>query len=236
MAESAVQRALVRPYSLLRLTSDLASYREYMRLRAGGDDTSATGREIELHIGRLNGRPVWVREGTPDVDKLWEVFIHHAHLPPARIQRRGMHLIWDLGAGIGLTMADLAVEFPDARVIGVEPDADSAALARRNFEPWDNHAGLIEGTVGVEDGPGETLSLNAMLERTGGPVQLVKMDVGGGERDLLTRNTEWAAEGGCIKVEVHGDYTTGDCERDLQALGFRARRDRRHERWVLAER
>jgi hypothetical protein len=213
----ALQRALVRPYVLLRLTSDLASYREYMRLRSNG---RANGGEVELHIGRLNGRSVWVREGTPDVDALWEVFIDRRHLPPARVQRRGVHKIWDLGAGIGLTMADMAVEFPDARVVGVEPDASKAALARRNFEPWDNHAGLIEARVG------DDLSLNDLLERTGGPVEFVRMDVGGAERELLTSDTEWAAEVGCIKVEVHGGYTTDDCARDLEALGFRARRRR----------
>jgi hypothetical protein len=212
---TALQRALTRPNALLRLTSDLSSYREYMRLRTNGQ---TTGGEVELHIGRLNGRSVWVREGTPDVDALWKVFIGRRHLPPARVQRRGMHLIWDLGAGIGLTMADMAVEFPDARIIGVEPDAQKAALARRNFEPWDNHAGLIEARVGAE------LSLNALLERTGGPVQFVWMDVGGAERELLTSDTEWAADVWCIKVEVHGDYTTDDCAHDLEALGFRARR------------
>jgi hypothetical protein len=224
---AALQRALVRPNALLRLTSDLASYREYMRLRTDGQ---ASGDEVELHIGRLNGRPVWVREGTRDVDALWKVFIGRRHLPPARVQRRGMHLIWDLGAGIGLTMADMAVEFPDARIVGVEQDAANAALARRNFEPWDNHAGLIDARVP------DDLSLNALLERTGGPVQFVRMDVGGAERELLASDTEWAAEVGCIKVEVHGDYTTGDCARDLEALGFRARPDRRHGAAVLGER
>jgi hypothetical protein len=213
---TALQRALVRPNALLRLTSDLASYREYMRLRTVNGQASEA--EVELHIGRLNGRPVWVREGTADVDALWKVFIGRHHLPPARVQRRGMHLIWDLGAGIGLTMADMAVEFPDARIVGVEQDAERVALARRNFEPWDNHAGIIDARVG------EDLSLNALLERTGGPVQFVWMDVGGAERELLASDTEWAAEVGCIKVEVHGDYTTHDCARDLEALGFRARR------------
>jgi FkbM family methyltransferase len=226
--------------------------------------TGDGSREVELRIGRLSGRSVWVREGTADVDTLWDVFIHHYHLPPARVQRRGVFLIWDLGANIGLTMADMGVEFPDARIVGVELDADNAALARRNFESWDDRASLIEAAAWPEDGetwyhrwpggtsgyyaheptPGEepqgpvvpTLSLNTLLERTGGPVQFVKMDVEGAERDLLTKNTEWAAQVGCIKVEVHGEYTPDDCVRDLEALGFKARRDRRHPAAVLGVR
>lgn len=256
MAPPLIKRALLRPFTLLRLTSDLASYHEYLRLRQAGEHTSEGDTEVELHIGRLSGRPVWVREGTADVDTVWDVFIHRYHLPPARVQRRGVELIWDLGANIGLTMADLAVQLPDARIVGVELDAANAALARRNFEAWDDRAQLIEAAAWPEDGetwyhrwpgatsayyaheptPGEpsqgpvvpTLSLDSLLERTGGPVSFVKMDVEGAERALLTRNTGWAAEVGCIKVEVHGDYTPEDCVGDLERLGFGARRDRRH--------
>jgi FkbM family methyltransferase len=264
VAPSIVKRALVRPFALLRLTSNWSSYKEYMRLREAGEHTSEGETEVELNIGRLSGRSVWIREGTADVDTIWDVFIHRYHLPPAYVMRRGIHSIWDLGANIGLTMADMAVEFPDAKkIVGVELDAANAALARRNFEPWDDRAGIIEAAAWPEDGetwyhrwpgdtsayyaheptPGEepqgpvvpTLSLNSLLDRTGGPVSYVKMDVEGAERELLRRNTEWAAQVGCIKVEVHGDYTTDDCTRDLKALGFRARRDRRHGAAVLGE-
>ena len=264
MAPALVKRAVLRPFTLLRLTSDLRSYREYVRLRRATEHTSEGETEVELHIAQLSGRPVWVREGTADVDTVWDVFIHHYHRPPARVQRRGIELVWDLGANIGLTMADMAVEFPDARVVGVELDAANAALARRNFEPWDDRAELIEAAAWPEDGetwyhrwpggtsgyyahepsPGHepqgpvvpTLSLDTLLERTGGPVSYVKMDVEGAERELLSRNTGWAAEVGCIKVEVHGDYTVDDCARDLERLGFKARRDRRHGAAVVGVR
>lgn len=264
MARSVASRALLRPFTLLRLTSSFASYREYVRLRQAGEHTSEGETEVELHIAQLSGRPIVVREGTADVDTVWDVFIHHYHRPPARVQRRGVELIWDLGANIGLTMADLAVEFPDARVVGVELDAANAALARRNFEPWDERTELIEAAAWPEDGetwyhrwpggtsgyhahpptPGEepqgpvvpTLSLDTLLARTGGPVSYVKMDVEGAERELLSRNTAWAAEVQSINVEVHGDYKPGDCVRDLERLGFRARRSRRHRAAVVGVR
>jgi hypothetical protein len=227
MADSVVQRALVRPNTLLRLTSDLASYRQYMALREGD---GAPDREVELRIGRLSGRSVWVRPGTADVDQLWDVFVRHSHMPPARIQRRGVFLIWDLGARIGLSLADLAVEFPDAKLVGVEPDPENVALARRNFESWDDRASVIEEPI-------EPDTLNSLLERGGGgPVHLVRMDVGGLERELLTRDTEWAEQVWCIKVTVHGDYTREACVADLERLGFRARPDRRHDHVVLGER
>lgn len=261
---SALKRALVRPVALLRLTGDRESYREFMRMREAGAHTSEGDSEVELRIGALSGRSVWVREGTADVDTVWDVFIHGYHLPPARVQRRGIHLVWDLGANIGLTMADMALRWPESRVVGVELDAANAVLARRNFEAWDDRAELIEAAVWPEDGetwyhrwpgatsayyaheptPGEppqgpvvpALSLDTLLARTGGPVSFVKMDVEGAERELLNRNTDWASEVGCIKVEVHGDYTPGDCVRDLERLGFGARRDRRHSAAVVGVR
>jgi FkbM family methyltransferase len=261
---SALKRALVRPVALLRLTADRESYREFMRMRSQPEHTSQGEKEVELRMGRLAGRPIRVREGTADVDTVWDVFVHGYHLPPAKVQRRGMHLVWDLGANIGLTMADMALRWPESRVVGVELDADNAALARRNFEPWDDRAELIEAAVWPEDGetwyhrwPGATsayhvheptpaekpqgpvvptLSLNTLLERTGGPVAFVKMDIEGAERDVLTQNTEWAAQVGCIKVEVHGDYAPEQCMSDLERLGFEARRDRRHDAAVVGTR
>jgi FkbM family methyltransferase len=152
MAVAALKRALVRPVALLRLTADRESYREFMRLRAQDEHTSEGEKEVELRVGRLNGRPVWLREGTADVDTLWDVFVHSYHLPPARVQRRGMHLVWDLGANIGLTMADLAERHPGARVVGVELDAENAALARLNVAPWGARCAVIEGAVWPDDG------------------------------------------------------------------------------------
>jgi FkbM family methyltransferase len=261
----AVKRALVRPVAFLRLTHDRRSYREFMRLRELPEHTSEGHTEVELEMAELNGRSVWVREGTADVDTVWDVFIHRYHLPPARVQRRGMHLVWDLGANIGLTVADMAQRWPESRVIGVEMDAANADLARRNFDAWSERAEVIQAAAWPEDGeawyhrwpggtsayhlrpptPGEepqgpvvpTLSLDTLLERCGGgPVAFVKMDVEGAERELLRRNTDWAAQVGCIKVEVHGDYTPEDCVADLERLGFRARRDRRHDAAVTGVR
>jgi FkbM family methyltransferase len=259
-----LRRALTRPVALLRLTHDWQSYREFMRLRAMAEHTSEGEERVELEIADLSGRRVVVRSGTADVDTVWDTFVHRYHLPPAKVQRCGVHLVWDLGANIGLTMADMAQRWPESRVVGVELDAANAQLARRNFEPWDDRGEILQAAVWPDDGEGwyhrwaggtsayhlheptpgeepqgplvETLSLDTLLDRTGGPVAFVKMDVEGAERELLRRNTGWAAEVGCIKVEVHGDYMPADCMADLERLGFDARRDKRHDAAVLGVR
>ena len=208
----ALQRALVRPVALLRLTADRSSYREYMRLRES-PDPGAAGREVELRIGGLAGRPVWVREGTGDADRLWDVFIESPHLPPARIQRRGLPLVWDVGARTGIATAEMALRWPEARVVAVVADPADAALARRNVEPWDDRAEVVGAPLTPE-------SLNAL---DGAPAY-VWIDAGGAARELLTRDTGWAGGLGAIKVRVAGDYTAGQCAADLKRLGFKAKR------------
>ena len=213
----------MRPVALLRLTADRESYREYLRLRESPGDSN---REVELRIGRLAGRPVWVREGTDDVDKLWETFIDSHHLPPAKVQRRGMHRVWDLGAGLGLATAEMALRWPEARVVGVERDPAKAALATRNIEPWNDRAEVRQAEVNAD-------FLNGLGDE---PVAYVRMNLDGAERALLNDDTDWAAGVRCIKVYVHGGYSREECAADLERLGFRAGPDRRHERAVLGVR
>jgi hypothetical protein len=213
------RRALERPVAYVRVANDPRSYRELMRLRRDGGRSNA-GAEVELAIGRLYGRSIWVREGTSDVDTVWDVFVNGPHVPPARVQRRGMHLVWDIGANIGLAMADMAMRWPEARIVGVEADPENAALARRNFEGWDDRCELIEASV-------PEMSLDELLERTGGPVAFARIAVPGA-RELLRSETDWAQHVGCIKVRAGDGYALEDCIADLQRLGFEARGDRRN--------
>jgi hypothetical protein len=64
-------------------------------------------------------------------------------------------------------------------------------------------------------------------------IDFLKMDIEGAEAQVLRVNTDWARRVRCIKVEVHGPYTVEDCVRDLQALGFTARPDRKHPAGVV---
>jgi hypothetical protein len=206
-----LQWALVRPVALLRITADRESYREYMRLRES-PHPGATGREVELRIGRLAGRPVWVREGTGDVDRVWDVFIDSPHLPPAKIQRRGLPLVWDVGARTGMASAEMALRWPEARVVAVVDDPADAALARRNVQPWDDRAEVVEAALTPE-------SLNALE----GPPAYVWIDAGGAARELITRDTGWADGLAAVKVRLAGDYTAEQCAADVERLGFTAK-------------
>jgi Methyltransferase FkbM domain len=73
----------------------------------------------------------------------------------------------------------------------------------------------------------------ASLVSEHGPVDFVKMDVEGAERELLQDGSGWASRVRAIKVELHGSYTSAACEEDLERLGFQTRVDPRH--WACVE-
>lgn len=200
---------------------------------------SARGAEPEaIRIRALGGHSVLLRPATSDAEVLVATFCGQFHLPPSEVAPR---LIWDLGANIGLTMAHMAHVFPNARVIGVEPDAGNADLARRNVAPWRDRCTVVEaaawfqdGSVGLSSLPGleagirineglpsttASVSLNTLLVRCGAP-DYVKVDIEGAESRVLTENTEWASDVRYITVECHAPYTVRQCTRDLDRLGF----------------
>lgn len=124
-------------------------------LRALGRETehrSDSQALVELRLKPLGGIPVSVRPGTADVDTVWAAFMRGHHRPPPAVAGAAPRRIWDLGCNIGLTMADLAVRFPNAEIVGVELDEANATLARSNLAPWADRCQVIHAAVWPEDG------------------------------------------------------------------------------------
>lgn len=242
-----------------RLAAGAPSLRSFARLELA----SARDGEVELRLKPLGGRSVALRPGTSDADVLWDTFFHGYHLPPREAIERGLRVIWDLGANVGLTMAHMADLYPHARVLGAELDPDNARLARRNVEPWGDRCEVVHCAVWVEDGEvryhhhdspsgynvvpddhgaanhrAPARSITALLaEHTpGAPVDYMKMDVEGSEFELLKRNTGWAEAVRTIQVEAHFGYSLEECEGDLRRLGFTTRRHDRHPASVIGVR
>jgi FkbM family methyltransferase len=248
---ASAQDALRLAYVGARVTSDRRSLRTFARLSRAPDetDTSSARAVARLRLRPLGGREVIVRPGTSDVGTVWGTFARAYHLPPAELEEP--RTIWDLGANIGLTMAHFAHLFPRARVLGVELDENNVALARHNVTAWADRCQVIHAAVWGSDGevhyrgwPGGTsnyqvtgaregtpvraVSLAGLVRERGGPVDYLKIDVEGAERELLRDGTGWAEEVRCLKVELHGDYSVAECERDLRRLGFEAWPDPQH--------
>jgi hypothetical protein len=84
-----------------------------------------------------------------------------------------------------------------------------------------------------EGTPVRALSLTTLLRERQTTVDYLKIDIEGAERVLLANGADWAQDVRCVKVELHGDYTVEDCERDLRRLGYRTLPDHAHVSAVI---
>lgn len=249
-------KRLLRGISYAAIFSDLQSLLRYRRLLASvAMDAGAGAESIELRIRKLQGQRVQIRRRGSDGRVVYDVFVHEFHLPPPGVVPRAAALIFDLGANIGLTMAQFACMFPKATIVGVELDANNADCCRANILQWRDRCTIVQGAVWTDDGlvsyeydqdcqyglavasgqnsrgpatrTADAFSLNTLVRRHARDwtIDYLKMDIEGAEREVLRQHTEWAERVSCIKVEVHGDYTRAECQADLSALGFETRED-----------
>lgn len=259
-------RAGLEVAPLVRLAADPAALRQLYRLERSTTNWGPGERTVGLRLRPLSGARVWVRPRTADLYALRDTFLGRYHVPPIPAGDPSVRRIWDLGSNIGMTVAHLAVLFPQARIQGVEMDADNAALCRRNTATWSDRCDILQAAVWSSDGEiqyerefGNELSFRAQATTEGDeaarlsapaialntlaardpdelPIDLVKMDIEGVERQVLAEGTDWAQRVRMIMVEVHEPYDARACCADLERLGFDATVDTRHHAAVLGVR
>jgi len=249
-----------------QVTQGPRSFLTYLRLSRIGHHTGSCGRAVRIRLKPLGGRALLIRPSTSDVDTVWGTFAGRYHRPPPEIEASDLRLIWDLGANIGLTMADMACRHPNARIVGLEMDPENAEIARRNLATWSDRCELIEAAAWPRDGQlryvrlaGATsghhvtaapldsdpavaevdaLSPFSLLALEGPETQVdyAKIDIEGAEAELLRVNAGWTSRVRTLAVEVHEPYTVEQCQTDLRALGYETHVDPRHWACVIAVR
>jgi FkbM family methyltransferase len=156
-----------------------------------------------------------------DIQSFREVWLEDSYLLPFPLEP---DTVVDLGANIGLTSLWLATRYHIKRVIAVEASPENARLARRNLEQNGIAADVIAAAVGPHDGtvrfnlhkdsnlgtidPEGTelpmISMAKVLERLPeGAVDLLKMDIEGGEQALLDGELGWLHNIRAIIAEFH---------------------------------
>lgn len=213
---------------------------------------------ISVRVRPLGGARIMLRPGTTDAEMLRDTFRDNVHPPQPEIAARGVRTIVDLGANAGVTVADNARRFPDARILAVELDAGNAAAARHNTAPWADRIQILHGAVWDEDGTvpynpeagheyglragagagtAPAYSMDTILSHVDGRVDYMKMDVEGVEARLLSGEaSRWLERVDSIGLQVHDDYSLGDCARDLEAAGFTARVDPHRTNYIVGVR
>ena len=216
---------------------------------------------VEVPILALGGGAAWLRPATSDTRVVDDTFWGRYHVPPADLETP--RTVLDLGSNIGLTMADFAYLFPDARIAGVELDAENVAIARRNVAPWSDRCAVIHAAIWSEDcevtydrRPGEAWGYHVGIDDPSDPVivtartldsvldsvfpdetiDYLKVDIEGAERQLLAVGGAWTERVRTLKIETHAPYSVERCLADLNRLGFSARPDDAHWGAVVARR
>lgn len=142
-------RAYVPPRRLLpglQLAAGIRSAIAYWKLAALTRRPPHPREPVTLALRPLSGRSVLVRPGTSDVLVLFETFIGGFHTVPEELSEP-VRLILDLGANIGLTVADFVERFPAAKILGVELDHDNAVLAGRNTAAYGPRCEIVHAAV-----------------------------------------------------------------------------------------
>jgi len=143
----------------------------------------------------------------------------------AEIIRAGRHpLIVDCGANIGASALYFAEQFPLARVLAIEPQAENFRMLTQNcaasaqIEPLqaavasqDRRGAVVDAGQGnwgfrvVEraDGDVALVSINTLLARHEGTPFIIKIDIEGFESELFSRNIEWLDRFYVLIIELH---------------------------------
>ena len=241
---------------------------EYLReclfcLRVGAtlrDKLTLAGATLMFHFDKRNGQQPRLIEATVKIGALrpslrlrdsgGDVFIFHEvlndqvyHVKPEWL-RGEPKVVVDLGANVGLASLSLAAQFPQARIIAVEPHPETAAVLRHNLGCLGDRAKVWEAAVSDQAGT-MRLSLanenyNASLVRESehgvdvrvvtmadvlaaegvDRIDVMKIDIEGAEKMLLSGSPEWLKRVDLILIEMHGDYGFAELKRDLIPAGL----------------
>ena len=186
-----------------------------------------------------------------------EVFEHDYYRLPLL---RPPATILDLGANIGLSAIYLARQFPGARLACVEPAPGNLEVLSRNLALNGIDAEVIRSAVDIKDGhvlmeratedyghkvadatgrsasifAASALSVPSILARLGWDrIGLLKMDIEGHEKTLLSQQCDWLTEVDSLCVEYHHDTAAEDLARIAERFGFSSPRRLPGEIWFL---
>lgn len=224
--------------SKLRFASDVLLSRALKLGRMPGFNKTRT---VQL----ADGVSLSYRLNRGDVQGIREVWMDGAYRLPFAMQPS---VVVDLGSNIGLASAWFYQQFNCEQIIAVEANAANAALTRMNFESNHIPGEVLEAAIGPEDGEAQfesfdesnvgriagggasantvtvkMISMESVLRMLpeAKRIDLVKMDIEGGEALLFSRNTSWLDRVDAIIAELHPDLV--DCApltAVIEAAGF----------------
>jgi FkbM family methyltransferase len=179
--------------------------------------------------------PLRLRLKTSDLATYAKVFIHREY---DLLLGKEPAVIIDAGANVGLASIFFANRYSTAKVLAVEPESSNFALLTRNVAAYPNilplQAALWKANATIDlvdpgighwgfqareaadeaDGPRlgkvQGLTVDTLMARHGfGYVDILKIDIEGGEKEVFENASPWIGKVGVIMIELHDRLRVG---------------------------
>jgi FkbM family methyltransferase len=186
------------------------------------------------------------RSGTTDLLVLEQVFLDREYQVES-VQPQSIEYIVDLGSNIGVTAMYWAQQYPNAKMVLVEPDPDNFRLLQKNTSAFRDRCLLLQAAVSNQRGQAgffrssreyghsmikmddcvsqievRALTVSDVIDAAGFPrVDLLKMDIEGGEEVVMPTIRQWKHTPRYIIAELHPPYDTAAFARDCETAGLR---------------
>jgi len=173
-----------------------------------------------------------------DLSTFTKIFLNREYDVPLAKEPK---VIIDAGANVGYASAFFAVEFPQAKIIAIEPETANFNLLKQNTAAFPNvtpvnaaiwpRSGRINlldpgmGSWGFEAGEASgrpdarslgtvrAVTVDELMAEFNLPyIDVLKVDIEGGEKTLFAESPEWLKRVGVVMIELH-DRWYPDCSR-----------------------
>lgn len=179
--------------------------------------------------------PVTLRPRTSDMDVFQQVFVEKEYLFELE---KLPEIIVDAGANIGLTSVYYAIQYPNARIIAIEPEDSNFELLKENTSAYPNvlaiqkalwytqtHLSFVDPEASkfsfrveeTEKAKGiSAITMEDLLEKYElDYIDILKMDIEGAEKEVFSHDTDWLSKTGLIAIELH-DYLKEGCSKAFE--------------------
>lgn len=217
---------LVREYINVRKRISLGEFLKYRRFVKTNNSSVSC-----LNVFGLS-HPFFLRRIKSDLSVFRDFFLKEDYATTISGAKR----IVDAGANIGAATLIFKKRYPGAEVVAIEPDSDNCMLFKKNTAAYDGVV-LYQGGIASEhkrfmrikdksvasysyemeyaDEGLPSLSIDGLMKELGwDELDVVKIDIEGGEKEMLSRNTEWLSKTKQIIIELH-DYKLAGCSHAL---------------------
>jgi FkbM family methyltransferase len=179
--------------------------------------------------------PAFIRFQSSDYATFVKIFIDREYEVPLSKEPTA---IIDAGANVGFASIFFAIKYPQARIIAIEPEPSNFAQLQRNVAPYPNiipvQAALWfeSATLDLLDPGSGSWAFQARKNssddkhRSIGSVQgltisdvmkahkldavdILKIDIESGEKEVFSANTAWTNNVGVIMIELHDRFRDG---------------------------